>query len=72
MTASIDEYLTPEELADRYKGIITTKTLANWRSAGIGPAYTRVGGRILYAVCDVLHWESTRRQECASCKSGRI
>ncbi len=29
-------------------------TLANWRCKGIGPAYSKVGNRILYAGSDLL------------------
>lgn len=38
--------LTPEHVA-RALGT-TTKTLANWRSRGSGPAYVRVAGRVYY------------------------
>lgn len=55
-----DEYLTPVELVARYKGAITIRTLANWRSSGDGPAYTKVGGRVLYAVAAVIQWERAR------------
>ena len=55
-----EEYLTPVELVARYKGAITIRTLANWRSSGDGPAYTKVGGRVLYAVASVTQWERAR------------
>jgi hypothetical protein len=29
------------------------KTLENWRSQGRGPAYVKVGGRVLYPVADL-------------------
>ena len=53
-------YLTPKELVDRYRGTITIRTLANWRSSGEGPAYTKIGGRVLYAVVGVTAWELGR------------
>lgn len=53
-------YLTPAELVSRYKGTITIRTLANWRSTGEGPRYTKVGGRVLYPVDAVIDWEKTR------------
>ncbi len=56
-----DEYLTPEQLTQRYKKVVTLRTLANWRSTGDGPQYTKIGGRVLYAMSAVLEWESTRR-----------
>lgn len=60
----VHEYLTPVELVDRYKGTITIRTLANWRSTGDGPAYTKVGGRVLYPVKSVIEWESARTLGC--------
>lgn len=62
-----DEYLTPVELVARYKGAITIRTLANWRSSGDGPAYTKVGGRVLYSVAAVINWE---RQRTLGAKAG--
>lgn len=53
-------YLTPAELVSRYKGTITIRTLANWRSTGEGPRYTKVGGRVLYPVEAVIEWERNR------------
>ena len=56
-----EEYLTPTNLTERYKKSITLRTLANWRSIGEGPQYTKIGGRVLYALSAVLKWESKRR-----------
>lgn len=53
-------YLTPSELVARYKATITIRTLANWRSTGEGPRYTKVGGRVLYPVEAVIEWERNR------------
>lgn len=57
----MDGYLTPTELASRWKDLITLKTLANWRSQGDGPAYTKIGGRVMYRLFDVIKWEDSRR-----------
>jgi hypothetical protein len=54
------EFFTPSELVDRYKGKITVRTLANWRSAGISPPFTKIGGRILYPVVELVKWEERR------------
>lgn len=62
-----EEYLTPVELVARYKGAITIRTLANWRSSGDGPAYTKVGGRVLYSIAAVMNWE---RQRTLGVKAG--
>lgn len=54
------QYLTPAELVDRYKAAITVRTLANWRSIGEGPSYTKIGGRVLYPLDAVINWEQKR------------
>lgn len=54
------QYLTPAELVNRYKQTITIRTLANWRSTGDGPNYTKIGGRVLYPVSAVTIWETSR------------
>lgn len=53
-------FYTPEELVARYNGKVTIRTLANWRSAGVSPPYTKVGGRIVYPVDQLLKWEQSR------------
>nr|CUV26855.1 conserved protein of unknown function [Ralstonia solanacearum] len=52
------KYLTPQQVSDRYAGRISPRTLANWRSAGTGPRFLRLGGRILYALNDLAAWEA--------------
>jgi hypothetical protein len=54
------QYLTPSELVARYKQTITIRTLANWRSTGEGPRYTKIGGRVLYPAHAVAEWENAR------------
>ena len=57
----IDEtYMTPKELSERYKGAITERTLANWRSSGDGPKFTKIGGRVLYPLSFIEEWERKR------------
>jgi len=55
-----DEFLTPNELVERYKNSISERTLANWRSSGDGPPYTKIGGRVLYPSAAVEKWERKR------------
>lgn len=46
---------TPDQVADYLQ--IPVKTLAEWRSRGIGPAYRKPGGRhVRYVWADVLAW----------------
>lgn len=51
-------YLTPAQLAERYEGRISVRTMANWRYQGVGPQFTRVGGRILYPEDKLVEWEA--------------
>jgi hypothetical protein len=53
-------FLTPRELAQRYGGRVSVKTLANWRWQGLGPPFVKLGGRVLYPVTDLLGWELDR------------
>ncbi len=60
------DFLTPQDLCERYKKKITLRTLANWRSDGSGPAFTKVGGRVLYAMDAIRQWERKRTREIKS------
>ena len=55
MNVLVEGYLTPEELAARYK--IAQRTLANWRVMGRGPKYLKAGYVILYPIHEVEEWE---------------
>lgn len=48
-------YLTPKELATRWR--LSDQTLANWRHAGKGPRFIRVGTRVLYPLQGIIHFE---------------
>ena len=56
------KFLTPQQVADRY-GVVTVRTLANWRSIGQGPNYIKIGGRVMYSVECVAEWEKTRKRK---------
>lgn len=51
-------YLTPAQVAARYEGRISVRTLANWRYMGSGPAFSRFGGRVLYPEDKLIEWEA--------------
>lgn len=42
------------------------RTLANWRCTGVGPRFTRTGGRIRYPLDDLIQWEARRTVEHTS------
>jgi hypothetical protein len=49
------------ELADRWR--VSPRTLERWRWTKTGPAYTKIGGRVVYALADVEAYERRRRAE---------
>ncbi len=57
-------YLTPQQLAKRW--LFSHKTLEKWRYQGIGPRYTKVGKRLLYAMPDIVAFEQQGRNSKTS------
>lgn len=66
----IKNFLTPSELSDRWGHRISPRTLANWRSQGAGPPFTKVGGAILYSVDKLAEWETRNTVTSTSQYSG--
>jgi predicted site-specific integrase-resolvase len=59
------KHLNQIELADRWR--ISHRTLERWRWVGEGPAFLKVGGRVLYRLEDVEAYEQARlRQSTAN------
>lgn len=58
----MSDYLSPYDLCKRWGRTVTPKTLANWRSLGLGPAYVKLNGRIIYATADVLEYEAAKKK----------
>lgn len=54
------QYLTPQEVSERWRGRVTVRTLSNWRCLGTGPRYSKIGGRILYPLEEIKAWEEGR------------
>lgn len=57
------KFLTPAELVERWAGAVTLGTLANWRSRckpgrQVGPAFQKIGSRVLYPLAAVMAYES--------------
>jgi len=53
-------HLNQIELARRWR--MSPRTLERWRWQKIGPAYLRIGGRIVYQLEDVQKFEADRRR----------
>lgn len=56
----MSEFLTSEQAAERIG--IHWVTLSRWRTAGKGPAWTRVGRMALYLPEDIDRWEREQQQ----------
>lgn len=53
------EILTQAELATRWR--MNPGTLAVWRSLKKGPAYNKFGGKVMYALVDVIAFENQNK-----------
>ena len=62
MNVATKSFYTPQEVAERYHGAITVRTLANWRSTGQGPDYVKIGGKVMYPVDTLAIWEESRKR----------
>lgn len=54
-------HLTQAELARRWR--MSGRTLERWRAERYGPAWIRIGGRILYRLEDILTYEDRQRSD---------
>jgi hypothetical protein len=61
-----ETYVTPAKLAESisriFESSITSKTLANWRSAGKGPAFVKMGRFVRYDLREVNRWFEAQRR----------
>jgi hypothetical protein len=57
-------YLNQKELACRWR--VSPRTLERWRWLKTGPNYTKLGGKVVYAITDVEAYERRRRAETHS------
>jgi len=62
------KFLTPEEVAERYRGGISVGTLRNWRAMRIGPSFLKIGKAILYPVSELDAWDEKNRVTCRASK----
>ena len=54
-------YLQQHEVAQRWR--VSARTLERWRWQKSGPTYTKIGGRVVYAIEDIQAYERRRRAE---------
>jgi hypothetical protein len=53
-------HLDQRDLATRWR--LSPRTLERWRWLKLGPAYVKVGGRVVYRLEDVLAYEAAQRR----------
>lgn len=58
------QYLTIEEVFERYRGRIQLGTLRNWRAARIGPSFIKPGKTILYPAALLDAWDKQNLIKC--------
>jgi hypothetical protein len=58
------KFLTPEEVAERYRGEVSVGTLRNWRSMRIGPGFVKIGKAVLYPVTELDAWDEQNHVSC--------
>jgi hypothetical protein len=54
-TEATIRHLNQIELARRWR--MSERTLERWRSQGLGPAYVKVGGHVIYRLQDIVAYE---------------
>ncbi|MCH8479760.1 MAG: helix-turn-helix domain-containing protein [Wenzhouxiangella sp.] len=54
-----EQFLNQVRLADRWQ--ISPRTLERWRWSGEGPAFLKIGGRVVYRIADIEAYENGRR-----------
>lgn len=59
LTVKINDivHLTEAGLVDRWGGVVTAITLKRWRRRGLGPAFIRIGRKLLYPLDFVREYE---------------
>jgi len=57
-------FLTTQEVAERYRDLISTGTLENWRAQKIGPPFVKIGKAVLYPVAELDAWDKRNLVAC--------
>lgn len=61
MAQAQPKFLTAAEVSQRWGGAVGTGTLANWRVQGKGPAFVKLGSKVLYPVEELDQWEAAQK-----------
>ena len=62
------KFLTPDEVAERYRGGISIGTLRNWRAMRLGPSYVKIGKAVLYPLDELDAWDEKNKVQCRASK----
>lgn len=57
MNIQAPRFLTAKQVSERYNGLLSVNTLNNWRNLGNGPAFLKIGGKVLYPLEKLVEWE---------------
>jgi hypothetical protein len=58
------KYLTIEEVAERYRGVVSVGILRNWRATRVDPAFVKIDKAILYPEIEHSAWEKRNMVTC--------
>src|SRR3546814_11694726 len=62
------KFLTPDEVAERYRGGISVGTLRNWRAMRLGPSFVKIGKAVLYPLDELDTWDGQNKVHCRASK----
>ena len=63
-----NKFLTPDEVAERYRGGISVGTLRNWRAMRRGPSFVKIGKAVLYPLDELDAWDEKNKVQCRPSK----
>ncbi len=64
-----NQFLTTDEVSERYRGEITVGTLRNWRAMRIGPGFIKIGKAVLYPITELDAWDQKNMVTCRASRS---
>lgn len=66
------KFLTPEEVAARYRGGISVGTLRNWRAMRLGPSFVKIGKAVLYPLDELDAWDEKNKVQCRASRGFEV